>query len=224
MIEEKYQKEFAYLKDTAYLDAASVGLQPERTLVHCRQFQQEFVDSFGRICFGPYGEMRRTVARNLALLIGADVPEKDEEGEILFTANTTEGDSLLSDSLLLEAGDSVISSSYEYPSVVLGWAMRQKEGIRLKLVKSVNGRLDADAVIEQMDVSTRVVELSFVQYHSGFRADLKKIGRECRRRGILFCVDAIQGLGRNPLDVKEMCIDVLSCGAFKGLLGPFGTG
>lgn len=224
MIEEKYMREFAYLKDVAYLDVASVGLQPERTLAHCRQFQQEFVDSYGRLCFGSYARMRSAVAANLARLIGADIPSCEEEGEILFTTNTTEGNSLLSGCLPLEKGDSVISGRGEYPSVVLGWAMRQKEGICLKLAPCVNGTVDAEEIIGRMDESTRVVELSFVQYMSGFRADLRKIGRACRERGILFSVDAIQGLGRNPVDVKDMCIDILSCGAFKGLFGPFGTG
>ena len=224
MIEEKYMREFAYLKDVAYLDVASVGLQPERTLQHCRRFQQDFVDSFGRICFGTYGKMRAAVAANLARLIGADLPKREEDEEILFTTNTTEGNSLLAGCLPLRPGDSVITGSGEYPSVSLGWVMKQKDGIRLRLVPSMNGILDADEIIGCMDESTRVVEISFVQYMSGFKADLRRIGMECRRRNILFSVDAIQGLGRNPLNVKEMCIDVLSCGAFKGLFGPFGTG
>lgn len=224
MIEEKFFREFAYLKDTAYLDVASVGLQPERTLKHCREFQQKFVDSRGRICFGPYGEERDRTAKLAAQIVGADVPGQAETGEILFTTNTTEGNSLLAGCYPLKAGDSVISGTGEYPSVVLGWAMKRKEGVRLKLVPERNGVLDADEIIARMDETTRVVSLSFVQYLSGFQADLQKIGRECRKRNILFMVDGIQGVGRNPVNVKEMCIDVLSCGAFKGLFGPFGTG
>lgn len=223
MIEEKYLQELAYLEDTAYLDVCSVGLQPQRTLDHCRDFQQQFVNSFGRICFGPYGKMRRQVAVDICRMIGADLPGEEDNGEILFTGNTTEGDSLLVDCLELKAGDSVISSNIEYPSVVLGWAMKQEEGIELRLVPAKNGVLEADDIIAAMDETTKVVALSFVQYHTGFKADLKKIGTACRERGILFLVDGIQGVGRNEIHVKDMCIDVLACGGFKGLMSPFGT-
>ncbi|MDO5423794.1 MAG: aminotransferase class V-fold PLP-dependent enzyme [Eubacteriales bacterium] len=224
MIEERDMREFAYLKDTAYLDVASVGLQPQRTLDYCRNFQQEFVDSRGRICFGPYGEMRRSTAGLAAQLIGADAPGNGDAGEILFTSNTTEGDSLLAACYPLKAGDSVLTCVGEYPSVSLGWAMKRAEGIRLQLVPMKNGVLDADEIIARMDDTTKVAAFSFVQFQSGFKLDLAKIGRACRERGILFLVDGIQGVGRNPVNVKEMCIDVLSCGAFKGLLGPLGTG
>ncbi len=220
MIDAAYLREFAYLQDAAYLDVASVGLQPERTLAYCRQFQDEFVKTFGRICFGPYGERRDAVRRNIARLIGA----ADAAGEIVFARNTTEGNSLLASSYPLASGDSVISSASEYPSVVLGWAQRQADGVRLELVPPHNGVLDADEIIARMDETTKVVALSFVQYRSGFKADLAKIGKECRKRGILLHVDGIQGIGRNPIDVQKMNIDVLSCGGFKGLMGPFGVG
>ena len=220
MIDAAYLQEFAYLRDVAYLDVASVGLQPERTLSYCRQFQDEFVSSYGRVCFGPYGRRRRAVKEKIARLIGA----ADAQGEIVFVRNTTEGNSLLASCYPLRPGDAVISSASEYPSVVLGWAQRQADGIRLVLAPESNGCLDADDVIGRMDETVKVVALSFVQYLSGFRADLKKIGAACRERGILFHVDGIQGVGRNPVDVREMCIDVLSCGGFKGLMGPFGVG
>lgn len=60
-IDEKFLREFDYLSDCVYLDSASVGMTPQRTLDFCRSFQQEFVDSRGRICFGPYGQMRDAV-------------------------------------------------------------------------------------------------------------------------------------------------------------------
>lgn len=218
MIDNKYYEEFDYFDDITYLDVASVGLQPKRTLEHCRSFQDEFVKSYGRICFGPYKAYRNQTAGLAAKLINGT------EKEILFTSNTTEGDNLLVNCLEMKPGDSVISSSFEYPAVVLGWAQKQAEGIKLKLVPSENGIINAEDVIAMMDDTTRVVALSFVQYMSGFKADLKKIGRECRKRNIIFMVDGIQGIGRNPIDVEDMCIDLLSCGGFKGLLGVFGTG
>ena len=71
---------------------------------------------------------------------------------------------------------------------------------------------------EMSHPQTRVVTLSHVEYASGQRFDVRSIGRYCRRRGILFCVDAIQSLGVFPINVHEMCIDVLATDDHKWLL------
>ncbi len=71
---------------------------------------------------------------------------------------------------------------------------------------------------------TKVLSISYVQYFNGFRNDLKRIGEFCKERDIYFIVDAIQGLGVCPLNVKECHIDLLSCGAQKWLLSPLGSG
>jgi selenocysteine lyase/cysteine desulfurase len=71
---------------------------------------------------------------------------------------------------------------------------------------------------------TRMVTLSHVEYASGQRHDLAKVGALCRAQGALFCVDAIQSLGVLPVDVRAMHIDYLSAGGHKWLLGPEGTG
>ncbi len=217
-MEPRHLREFDYLGDAAYLDTASVGMLPQRTLDHCRDFQDAFAASYGRLCFGPYGAQRAEAAQKLARLIGAD-PD-----EIMFTRNTTEGSSLLAAGYPLEPGASVVSAAGEYPSVVLGWAQRQAAGVKLRLVPVKNGVLDPADVLAAMDETTKVVALSFVRYESGFRTDLARIGAACRARGVLFAVDAIQGLGRHPVNVRELGIDVLSCGGFKGLMAPFGVG
>lgn len=218
MIPARFLREFDYLGDAAYLDTASVGMLPQRTLDHCRGFQDAFAASYGRLCFGPYGAQRAAAAQAVARLVGA------EPDEIVFTRNTAEGNSLLPASLPLAPGASVVSCAAEYPSVTLGWAQRQAEGVRLRLVPARDGGPDASDILAAMDDTTKVVALSFVQYETGFRADLAKIGQACRDRGVLLAVDGIQGLGRHPVDVRALGIDVLSCGGFKGLMAPFGVG
>jgi selenocysteine lyase/cysteine desulfurase len=66
--------------------------------------------------------------------------------------------------------------------------------------------------------------LSFVEFASGFRNDLNAVGSMCRERGILFFVDAIQGLGVYPLDVQQTPVDFLAADSHKWLLGPEGIG
>ena len=217
-IEEKYMEEFSYLGDRAYLNVCSVAMQPKRTLAFCRNFQQEFVDSLGEICFGPYGGKRYHTRELLGRLIGA------EAEEILLTGNTTEGDCLLQRCLTFQEGDSVILSKFDYPAVICGWYQLQDQGVKIREVEAVNGVIPTEAILDAMDETTKVVAISWVQYMSGYQAELEIIGKACRERGILFLVDGIQGLGRLQIDVKKCNIDVFACGAFKGMLGVFGAG
>jgi selenocysteine lyase/cysteine desulfurase len=64
-----------------------------------------------------------------------------------------------------------------------------------------------------------LVSVSFVQFLSGYKIDLEKIGNHCRANNTIFCVDGIQGIGAIRIDVKKYKIDFLSCGTQKWLLG-----
>ncbi len=216
MIDDKFFHEFDYLGDTVYVDVCSLGLQPERTLRLCAQFQREFVRSLGRICLTEYGNVRRRAAEQFGRLIGAGADD------ILFETNTTRGFQMLTGSLPLREGEKVLICPGDYPSVTSHFIAR---GTPTALLPMREGRLDEDELIDMLDREpVRAVCVSFVQSYSGYRLDLKKLGRACRARGVYLCVDAIQGLGRNCLDVGECNIDILSCGGFKGLMGVLGAG
>src|SRR5215472_6280844 len=64
--------------------------------------------------------------------------------------------------------------------------------------------------------------MSFVQFLTGYRVNLNAVGEICKRRGAIFVVDAIQGLGAFPLDVKAANIGALAADGHKWLLGPEG--
>ncbi|MFL5604854.1 MAG: aminotransferase class V-fold PLP-dependent enzyme, partial [Gemmatimonadaceae bacterium] len=70
----------------------------------------------------------------------------------------------------------------------------------------------------------RVLAVSWVGFSTGAVADLDVLSAACRSRGILFVVDAIQGLGALTLDLSRTPIDLLACGGQKWLLAPWGTG
>ena len=69
-----------------------------------------------------------------------------------------------------------------------------------------------------------MLAISYVQYLSGYRADLEAIGRICKDRGVFFLVDAIQGLGVFPLDVNRAHIHALAADGHKWLMGAEGCG
>jgi selenocysteine lyase/cysteine desulfurase len=95
-------------------------------------------------------------------------------------------------------------------------------GVELRLVRERAGRIPIEEVETAIDHRTRVLALSFVEFASGFRHDLARLGAFCRRRGVTFVVDAIQGLGVFPVDVAACHIDALAADGHKWLMGPEG--
>jgi len=79
-------------------------------------------------------------------------------------------------------------------------------------------------VEEAIDERTRLVSLSWVGFASGWRIDVAAAAELCHRRGCLFFLDAIQGLGVFPLDVQTAGVDFLAADGHKWLLGPEGAG
>jgi selenocysteine lyase/cysteine desulfurase len=119
-----------------------------------------------------------------------------------------------------QAGDNIVTAKCEFPANIVPWMRINREfGVELRLAHERDGRLETEEILSLIDERTRLVTLSFVQYASGFRADLASIGRYCRERNLLFVVDAIQGLGALNLDVEASYIDALSADSHKFLLG-----
>ncbi|MDM8008420.1 MAG: aminotransferase class V-fold PLP-dependent enzyme [Phycisphaerae bacterium] len=153
-----------------------------------------------------------------ARLIGATTDE------VVFVKNTTEGVGWVAGGLPWQAGDNVVITAVEFPANVYPWMGLGRQGVGLRMVKEFDGRVPVDDVMAAIDERTRVVSVSAVQYASGFRMDLPRLGQACRERGVFLCVDAIQALGALPIDVQAMQIDFLSADGHKWLCGPEGCG
>src|SRR5262249_385240 len=122
------------------------------------------------------------------------------------------------------SGDNMITATEEYPSNIYPWMNLASRGVEVRFVPSRGPRIDVDDIRERMDGRTRLVSLSFVAFSRGLRNDLDAIGSLCREAAVHFFVDAIQGLGVLPLDVKRSPIDFLAADGHKWLLGPQGAG
>jgi selenocysteine lyase/cysteine desulfurase len=158
------------------------------------------------------------VRASAARLLGA-APE-----EIGFVRNTGEGLHYAAEALPLGAGDEVLVFAGEYRSVVHAFQGAAHRGVRVRVAPADGGRVTAERVREELGARTRAVALSWVRYDDGARCDLAAIGALVRAAGAFFVVDAIQGLGVLPLDVRAAGADVLAAGAHKWLLGLPGTG
>jgi len=156
--------------------------------------------------------------RAFAEMIGAAA------GDIAYVKNTTQGLLIAANGLPLRDGDNVILCEGEFPANVYPWLALERKGVEARMVPPRDGRITADVIREAMDARTRAVTLSYVQFGTGFRADLGSIGALCRERGIYFVVDMIQGVGAAPLDVSATPFDIGAADGHKWLLGPEGIG
>ena len=107
----------------------------------------------------------------------------------------------------------------EFPSNAYPWMLLAPRGVEHRRAPSRGGRVTADDIASVIDGRTRMVAISWVAFHNGWVYPLREIGALCREREILLVVDAIQGLGALPLDVRDGR-STLVADAHKWLLGP----
>lgn len=140
--------------------------------------------------------------------------------EIAFVPSTSWGLNLVAQAFPWKMGDNVVGDDMEFPSNVYPWMLLAPRGVEYRLAKNQGGRVTVDELAAQVDARTRVVAISWVAFHNGWVYPIDEIGQFCREKGILFVLDAIQGLGALPIDVSQTSIDVLVADAHKWLLGP----
>lgn len=141
-----------------------------------------------------------------------------------FAPNTSTALNVLARGLDWQKGDRIAVPGCEFPANVYPFLNLESEGVTVDFVPTEAGTFTLDAIEETLQPETRLLTLSWVQFLSGFRADLEAIGRLCDAHDVLFCVDAIQGLGALELDVEACGIDFLACGGHKWLMATQGIG
>jgi cysteine desulfurase / selenocysteine lyase len=205
--------------DVSFLNHASTGPLPERTVRALHDFDRLRAEPWRIDHDFQFGVLARS--RELcAQLIGA-TPQ-----EIALMVNTTYGLNFAARALPLAPGDVVVSSDREFPANVYAWmALERARGVTYRRVPTVDRLADEEALLRALDEPrVKVLTISWVSFETGLRVDLARLGAACRERGIFFVVDAIQGVGAAPLDVRACHVDILACGAQKWLLSPWGTG
>jgi cysteine desulfurase/selenocysteine lyase len=213
------REEFPWCEQTVYLNNASTGPLPERTRLALEEFNRRRAEPFrlpDRDVFAMLDHSRALLGE----LIGAD-PE-----EIALSVNTGFGLSLAARALPLKAGEIVLGSDREFPANVYPWMRLSESGITFERIPAtVAGWPDEERLLERLvDPRVRVVAISWVQFSNGYMVDLARLSEATRAAGVFLVVDAIQGVGQVPLDLRRTPVDVLACGGQKWLLSPWGSG
>ncbi len=157
----------------------------------------------------------------IALTIGA------EPSEILFTSGATESNNLAIQGILRNnksKAKHLLTTSIEHKCVLNTALAMRKYGCLVDMVPvGKNGIVDVEKIESALNKDSIMVSVMFVNNEIGTIQPIKEIGELCSKKGITFHVDAAQAIGKVPINVKEMKIDLLSISGHK-VYGPKGIG
>ena len=209
---------FPITERAIYFNHAAVS-PPPITTIRAVEAQLKDVHENGSINFRDWLAVKEQARTLLANLLGAR-PE-----QVAFMRNTSDALSTVANGLSWRAGDNIVTFSREFPSNIYPWLrVRDAFGVEVRMCEERGGRIDFAELSSLIDDHTRIVAISHVQYASGFRMDLERLGRIARQHDALFVVDVIQALGVVPTDVEAEFIDVAAGAGHKWLLAPEGVG
>lgn len=212
------REEFSYINSgKIYFNHASTGPLSKRVLKRIEQVLYEKSESNIDEFLGLQSVIKDTKS-DIALLINSSTDR------IAFVDNTSNGINIIAQGIKWKKGDRILLNDLEFPANVYPFMNLQNEGVIIDFVKSHNGIVSAEDIIDNIKPDTRLVAVSYVQFLTGYRVELEKIGKVCKEKDIIFSVDAIQGLGALKLDVQKSNIDFLSAGSQKWMLGLQGLG
>ena len=155
----------------------------------------------------------------------ADMLGETDASRVAFAQNATDALNMAIHGAV-RTGDHVVSTLIEHNSVLRPLSELARSGvITLTLVPpDADGRMDAREIERALTARTRLVAMTHTSNVLGLEQDVAAVGAVCRRRGVLFLVDAAQTAGHLPLEPKKWGCTMLAMPGHKGLLGPHGTG
>jgi cysteine desulfurase len=171
------------------------------------------IHSFGQAARNAVEEAREKVAA----LIGGRPPE------VVFTASGTEANNAVLAHAALRGRGHLVISAIEHPSIREGAARLEKEGFEVTRVSpGGDGIVPAAAVLAALRQDTRLVALMLANNELGTLQPVAEVAAGCRESGVPVLCDAVQAVGKTPVDAPALGVDYLVLGAHK-FNGPLGA-
>jgi len=213
------RKKFAVREDLVWLNNCGVSIGPTSSTDEVKNYLAAFSEAGVLQTLKPHGQIKRNIQSYFAEFFGG------KPSEYALLNNTAEGMTFIAQSLRLAAGDTILLVEREYPSNIYPFLQLKKNGINIRYVSpGLSNENFVKNIEAALDSSTRAMSLSAVDWLTGLKFDLYKIGKLLKSRNVFFIVDAAQGAGHVPIDVGAMGIDAMAFSCWKWLLGPLGSG
>ena len=207
-----------------YLDNnATTQVDPEVVAAMLPFFTEQFGNPSSMHAFGAsVGGAVKRARQQLQSLIGAEF-----DHEVVFTSGGTESDNaaILSALEAMPERTEIITSAVEHPAILsLAAHLEKTRGITVHIIPvDAKGRLDRDAYRKALSTNVAIVSLMWANNETGTLFPIAELAEEAKAVGALFHTDAVQAVGKIPIDLKSTAIDMLSLSGHK-LHGPKGIG
>ncbi|MGC9991936.1 MAG: aminotransferase class V-fold PLP-dependent enzyme [Candidatus Cybelea sp.] len=210
------RSEFRVTERYVYLNHAAAGVLPASTVAAIEQFVRAHAGK-GVLGTFPYDLKMAEYRAKIGGFIGAS------GSEIATLLNTGAGANTLALGIDWKPGDEVVLCDNEFPANVIPWLSLRRRGVDVRMLPMREGRLTPERLERELSPQTRVVTVSWISYADGYRHDLAGLAAVAHEAGAFLCVDAMQGLGVFPLDVRTLGIDALYASGAKWMLGLHGA-
>lgn len=213
-----YKSIFKLTEGLIYLNHAAVSPWPTRTSEAVINFAKQNV-TYGTKFYLDWLKKESNLRQQIKTLINAP-----SANDIALVKNTSEALSFVAYGLDWRHNENIVSSREEFPSNRIPWQSLRSKGVEFREAEFSVNTSPEQALFDLVDRNTRLITISSVQFASGLRMDLRRIGEFCKKNHILFCIDAIQSIGALEFDVQEYQADFVMADGHKWMLGPEGLG
>jgi selenocysteine lyase/cysteine desulfurase len=167
---------------------------------------------YGDTCWEEWLLRTEEVRKKVADLMGA------QREEVAFVSNTSSGMSYIAQ--ILRGKGRILTMEDEFPSSSIPWL---NLGFEADLIRPSGGIYSIQGIKQTIRPEHKILVTSYIQYRTGFRQDLRELGKLCRSAGLVFIVNATQAMGIFPVDVVRDQIDFLVFSGLKWACAGYGS-
>ncbi|MGP3931683.1 aminotransferase class V-fold PLP-dependent enzyme [Nonomuraea sp. KM88] len=207
----QFRAEFPSLTDSVHLASCSQGALSSRLAYALQEIGHTLRDAGApwEVWMGEVDRARERFAR----LIGA------EPGEVAVLSCASEAAFQAASSLDWSRRPRIVTTDLEFPSIAHVWLAQRGRGATVRMAADTGENVTAEAYEQVVDESANLVSVPLHTYRNGARLPVEDVVRLAHEKGARVFVDAYQGAGVTPIDVKRLGCDYLAAGSLKYLLG-----
>src|SRR5262249_7900104 len=214
----RWRAEFPILeKKSAYLINNSLGAMPRQVYDALKAYADSWAEE-GVVAWKKWLPMVAQTAEMIGRIIHAP------QGTMIMHQNVSTLISILISGLDFKKRNKVVLTELNFPSVVYNWMAQRERGAEIHAVRSRDGlTIEAEDLVRAIDSRTVAVSLDLVLFRSSALVDIAPVIEAAHRHGAVVILDAYQGTGAVPIDVRALDVDFLIGGSVEWLCGGSGA-